>query len=135
MILNIKNIEDFIPQRNPILLVDNLISIINNTATISYVVKESIFVVEKYYMSKYGLIEHVAQSSALYYGFLHGKSIGMIGMIKKLEINNNLFLGSKIITKITIIKEIGNLVSVNSESFLNNLSVMKCEMLLNFEKK
>jgi len=135
LVSNIEEVKKFIPQRHPIVMVDNLISITNNTATTSYEINDSVFLNKNKFMNKYGLIEHVAQSSALFYGYLHGKSFGMIGKIKNLEICDDLILGTIITSEITIIKEIGNLVSVYTESYSNNISLMKSEMLLNFEKK
>jgi 3-hydroxymyristoyl/3-hydroxydecanoyl-(acyl carrier protein) dehydratase len=134
LVSNFHEVKNFIPQRNPILMVDNLICIVENTATTSYKITNSIFTNDKNIMNKYGLIEHVAQSSALFYGYLHGKSFGMIGKIKDLQICDDLFVDSLITSKISIIKEIGNLVSVTTESYLNQIIIMKSEMLLNFEK-
>ena len=134
LVSNFHEVKNFIPQRNPILMVDNLICIVENTATTSYKIKESIFTNDKNIMVKYGLIEHVAQSSALFYGYLHGKSFGMIGKIKNLQICNDLIVDTLITSKISIIKEIGNLVSVTTESYHDQLIIMKSEMLLNFEK-
>lgn len=131
---NILEIQKYIPQRKPILMVDNLICIVENTATTTYKIKESVFTNDNSIMNKYGLIEHVAQSSALFYGYLHGKSFGMIGKIKDLQICDDLNVDSLITSKISIIKEIGNLVSVITESYLDQLIIMKSEMLLNFEK-
>jgi 3-hydroxymyristoyl/3-hydroxydecanoyl-(acyl carrier protein) dehydratase len=134
LVSNFHEVKNFIPQRNPILMVDNLICIVENTATTTYKIKESIFTNDSNIMNKYGLIEHVAQSSALFYGYLHGKSFGMIGKIKDLQICDDLIVDSLITSKISIIKEIGNLVSVITESYHDQEIIMKSEMLLNFEK-
>jgi hypothetical protein len=50
------------------------------------------------------------------------------------KICDDLNVDSLITSKISIIKEIGNLVSVTTESYLDQLIIMKSEMLLNFEK-
>lgn len=134
LVSNVQEVKKYIPQRIPILMVDNLISIVESTAITSYEIKDSIFLYDKKIMNKYGIIEHVAQSAALFYGYMHGKSFGMIGKIKNLEICDNLIQGALIMTRITIIKEIGNLVSVITESYSDNMTIMKSEMLLNFDK-
>ena len=86
------NILDLIPQRAPIVMVDEFLGIQENLSRTRLTVsKENIFV-DNDRMSECGLIEHIAQSAAARVGYIHKINnqpvpIGYIGSVNNFELN------------------------------------------------
>ena len=64
------NILDLIPQRAPIVMVDEFLGIDNNVSKTRFTVKEENIFVDNNQLSECGLIEHIAQSAAARVGFI-----------------------------------------------------------------
>ena len=127
------NILDLIPQRPPMVMVDNLISCNENiTITKLLIRKENIFCSNGFFTEP-GLIENIAQSAAARVGYFNKLNdteplIGFIGAIKELNI---FFLPkelTEINTEITIESEILGFTLIHGKIFSDNKIVASCEM-------
>jgi predicted hotdog family 3-hydroxylacyl-ACP dehydratase len=103
----------YIPQRDPFVMVDQLYSI-DNTKVISgfTITKENVLVEDKTFQEG-GLIENMAQTTALFAGYKAanlGKEapIGYIAGIKEVVIHKLPLLGDVLQTKAEIINELMN---------------------------
>ncbi|WP_068595634.1 hypothetical protein [Vaginella massiliensis] len=106
-----KTIQRFIPQRDPIVMVDALYHYDEREVLGGLTVKqENIFFLDGC-LNEPGLIEHMAQTVALHTGFRfylknQPAPTGYIGSIKSIEIMRLPKLGEKIVTSAEILQEV-----------------------------
>ncbi len=101
------SIEDLIPQRKPIIMVDKLLKIDEESAISSFLPKKDNIFVENQHFSGSGLIENMAQTAAAHAGYWAQKqntkaSVGFIGGIKNFEMYFSPDSQKEIITEIKI---------------------------------
>lgn len=128
-----KLIESFIPQRNPIVMVDKLIEYSENKIIGGLQVSESNIFVENNILKEPGLIEHMAQTVALHTGFQfflknQKAPTGYIGSIKKINIERLPLVNEQITTEVTIIQEFLGVTLVEIVSRCNNEIISKGEL-------
>jgi len=118
------NILDFIPQRNPMVMVDSLISCSENHIVTQLTLREeNIFLDNKGFNSS-GLMENMAQTAAARTGYLLKKypgsankivPVGVIGSIKNFKAYLLPPKGSKIITSVHVVYEVMNATRVKGK--------------------
>ena len=96
-----EEISKYLPQREPILMVDKLIDINDNGCEDALTVSDA------------ALIEHTAQSGALFIGYqavMKGEPVplGMIGTINKFKIERLPLVGEEMRTTITMEAKVGD---------------------------
>ena len=132
------DIQLLIPQRDPIIMVDKVISHSkDNTDTLFTINKKNIFVVDNIFQSS-GVIEHIAQSAAASMGIETIESgnkplLGYIASIKNLTIHDLPKVGSVIKTKIIITNQINNIIIVTGVSKVEGKSIASCELRVYIE--
>lgn len=130
-----KQIELFIPQRAPFIMIDNLLEATDNRFESDFLISPDNIFLEKEELREFALIENIAQTSAAGIGFLNiGKEDipvdGFIGGIKKLVIYDLPKVNDKIYTIVTKITQLGNMYLLKGESFLNEKKLIECEVKL-----
>lgn len=126
-------VQEYIPQRDPIVMVDSLVDIENDFIRTEVIIGEgNMFALSNKKISYYGVIEHIAQSYALAHGYLYGSDIGMIGKITSLNTFEEPYEDRLITTEITVMQNFQNLVLINANSFQDNKKIIFCEMYLHF---
>ena len=113
------SILDLIPQRAPIVMVDEFLGIDNNVSRTRFTVKEENIFVDDNQLSECGLIEHIAQSAAARVGFIFKSKqqpipIGYIGSVNNFELNKLPQVGDDISTTIEIIQEVFNITLIKA---------------------
>lgn len=107
----IKNyaIEELIPQRAPIIMVDELVDVNADEAVSSFTVREgNLFLDGNGLLKETGIIEHIAQSASAVYGYESRSCgnakppIGYIGEVKHFKCKRCPVTGEKLVT--TLIK-------------------------------
>ncbi|MCQ2059899.1 MAG: hypothetical protein MJY71_08775 [Bacteroidaceae bacterium] len=100
--------QDLLPQKDPMVMIDNLISCDSQTAVALFTVKDgNIFCNNDTFVSA-GLLEVFAQTAAARIGWLNRDNIkiGTIGGVSRLDISKNkIKIGQKIISTITVLSE------------------------------
>ncbi|HUH46847.1 MAG TPA: hypothetical protein VLZ54_06820 [Arenibacter sp.] len=104
-------IEDLIPQKDPFVMVDKLFHFSEKKVISGLTIPPTNLFVDKGYFIAAGLIEHMAQSVALYTGYQYylkneAPPTGYIGAIKSARILELPQLGQELITTATILHEI-----------------------------
>ena len=127
-------ITDLIPQRDPIIMVNRIISA-NDTLTVtSFRIEESNIFCSGGYFQEPGLIENIAQSAAAGAGFERMEngmdfSTGYIGGIKNLEVFQLPEVGEEIETSVEVIHTIFNVKIVNGEvRKTDGIMCARCEL-------
>ncbi|MEJ7587131.1 MAG: 3-hydroxyacyl-ACP dehydratase [Ferruginibacter sp.] len=107
MNLPTKNIELLIPQREPFVMIDELLSFDDQTTRSSFLIKKDNIFVENERFGEPGLLENIAQTAAARAGYISRISnqlveIGYIGAVKNLVIHSLPSVHDKLVTEITV---------------------------------
>lgn len=133
-------IAEFIPQKHPIVMVDELLYCDEKKTVSRFTIdKENIFV-RNGKLREPGIIENMAQTGALKAGYesrLLGIEpvVGFIGAIKDLKIYMLPVIGSEIRTEICITNEVFNITIIRATTFCNEILIAECEMKIAIQKK
>ncbi len=118
----IQEIQQFIPQSFPFVMVDEIVSFSESTLESTMTPVEDNIFVKQGVFTEPGLIENMAQTIALHTGFdcfLNNKPtpLGFIGSIKKIEIKSLPKSNQTITTKAEILQEFAGVSLVQVSSF------------------
>ena len=133
-------IKTFIPQREPMHMVDKLFSVSETDVETGLTVAESNIFVENGVFAETGLIEHIAQSAATFAGYndwINHRPIvlGYIAEIKKFALQAPLpKVGDNIETSMSVISQAMNITLMNAESKINGATVAVCKMKIFMDK-
>lgn len=125
ILLPITNIKHLLPQKEPFVMVDELLSFSKTKAISSLTIQENNLFFEKNSFLEVGMIENMAQSVALHTGydfFLRGEKAptGYLGSIKKIELFYLPKLNEKITTEIQILHKFLDVTLVEIKVFNEN---------------
>ncbi|MBR4052776.1 MAG: hydroxymyristoyl-ACP dehydratase [Alistipes sp.] len=114
------SIEELIPQRAPIVMVDRLTSIEEGVSYTELEVRADNLFVERGVLSECGLIEHIAQSAAARIGYLfrmRGEAvpIGYIGSVNQFALGRLPRVGERLTTAIRVLQEVYQVSLVEAE--------------------
>ena len=115
------DITRLIPQRTPILMVDELIRVEGDEADTSFEVKADNYFIEKEHLAEVGLIEHIAQSASAFAGYKAMEAgateppVGLIGEIKRFHCYRCPRVGETLHTVIRMGAEVGGVTLLSGE--------------------
>lgn len=132
------NILDLIPQRTPIVMVDEFLGMDNNVSRTRFTVYNDNIFVSNGEFSECGLIEHIAQSAAARVGYIFKSKnlpipIGYIGSINNFVIYQNPKVGEAINTTIEIIQEVFNITLIQAYCHIDGKEIASCRMKIFLE--
>jgi len=134
---NIINIHNYLPHREPMLMVDYILELTKENVMTSFLITEDNIFVHDNEFAESGLIENMAQtcSSILGQSFFENpnadtKVIGFITNIKKIEIFSLPKVGDKIISKASLISQYENICHIFCETFHNDELLIRAEINL-----
>ncbi|MDR3251468.1 MAG: pseudouridylate synthase [Tannerella sp.] len=130
------NIVDLLPHRPPFIMVDKLIYYDPIVAKTVFTVREDNLFCENGYMEEAGLIENIAQTCAARTGYKEKTEpqrsgeikIGVIGMIKKIDILRKPRIGETLVTTTRFEEEIFNATIVSSTVETGCETIATCEL-------
>ena len=133
------DIVRYIPQRDPIVMVDILVSVSDKVTETSFVVKAGALFVEDGVLQEAGLIENIAQTAAAGVGYQCAVNnvevpVGFIGAVKNLTIDYLPKVGEEIRTRVEVLEEIFDMSLIKGESFVGDKPVLVCEMKIVLKK-
>jgi predicted hotdog family 3-hydroxylacyl-ACP dehydratase len=128
-------IENYIPQRAPFIMIDNLVEVTAETFTTDFRILPGNIFVEKGVLREFALIENIAQSSSAGLAILKmssGKKTtdGFIGGISKLILYDLPCVNETIDTIVRLIAQIENMFLVKGENYVNGRKLLECELKL-----
>ena len=131
------DIQDLLPQRPPILMVDRLLSADDKQAETELLVRADNIFVENGTLKAYAIIENMAQTCAAQLGYadvyVNGKKdvrIGYIGSVKRMQIDASPRVGESLRTRMEVVEDFGDLKLVTAESFVNNHRIAVAELTI-----
>ena len=122
-----------IPQRAPIVMVDSLLYFEESKVISGLTVSEDNMFVQNGFLTEPGLIEHIAQTVALYTGYhFYINNIpapeGYIGAIKSVTIEKLPKVNMQIETEVEILQEIMGVTLVQGTTTLNDEVIVTAQM-------
>jgi len=135
MIITKQKIENYIPQRPPFVMIDNLVEASEEMFQSDFkIVPDNIFL-DSGYLREFALIENIAQTSSAglavtkkYIGTK--KPEGYLGGISKLKLYELPRLNDSIYTIVNLLARFENMFLMKGVNYLDGRMLMECEMKL-----
>ncbi|MEL5895445.1 beta-hydroxyacyl-ACP dehydratase [Bacteroides sp. GD17] len=128
-------IERLIPQRDPIVMVDELIEVREEVAVTGLTVRtDNYFIDEEGLLAEPGLIEHIAQSASAFAGYraisagATDPPVGYIGEVKKFHCYRRPQPGEELHTTITMGAEMAGVTIITGETRIADEIVADTQM-------
>lgn len=123
----------FIPQREPMVMVENLHKAEGGQTIGSLQINESNLFCKDGFLQEPGLIENIAQTAAVGVGFEYrndNKDVptGYIGAVQKLTIHKLPKIGEVIFTEVNVEHKVFNTTLINGKITCNNELIADCSM-------
>ncbi len=124
---------DLIPQRAPIVMVDEFLSMENNISKTCLTIRQDNIFVDDDIFSECGIIEHIAQSAAARVGFIFKSQakeipLGYIGSVNDFTLVKTPRINDVIETGITVIQEVFNITLIEAICHVGNEKIASCRM-------
>ena len=122
-----------IPQKYPIIMVDTLYEWYPDRAITGLTIRSDNIFCEDGVFREFGIIEHIAQSAALKSGYEQSTnnappSVGYIGSIKNFTLHSLPSVGDNLITTITILHIVGDVLVLHGKVESEIKPIADCEM-------
>ncbi len=126
-------VGNLIPQKFPFVMVDKVLSFEENFITSGFTIEETNIFIKNNTFQEAGLIEHMAQSVALYTGYQfylknEPPPTGYIGAIKSIEIFELPKVNDQLITKVNVLHEFSGVTLVDISVLLNEVEIARGQM-------
>jgi 3-hydroxyacyl-[acyl-carrier-protein] dehydratase len=133
MLVHRNDIQNFIPQRAPIVMIDNLIEADEHHAVTSFKVqRDNVFSADGCFMEP-GLVENIAQTAAAHAGYQCVQKklpvpLGFIAAIRKLSIQTLPVVDSELKTTVRIVNNVMNVTIIEGKVEVSDRMICQCEM-------
>ena len=119
----ISKIEELIPQRSPIMMVDELLDVVDTECTCCLEVRsDNYFMEDDGQLAEPGVIEHIAQSASAFAGYIATSQgatkppVGYIGEVKNFSLKRRPKLGEVLMTQICMGATIGGVTIISAST-------------------
>lgn len=129
-----EDIKQLIPQRDPIMMVDALVSAEGDVCETELTVRDNnFFIDEDGLLAETGLVEHIAQSASAFAGYrcvVKGEPapVGYIGEVKKFHCYRRPAIGEVLRTTITMGAEVNGITIITGEVRVGDQTVADTQM-------
>ena len=128
-------IENYIPQREPFIMVDNLVNATSEKFETNFRVLPGNIFVENGILREFALIENIAQSSSVGLAItmmnIEKKNVdGFIGAISKLKLYDLPSVNDTIYTIVNLMAQFENMFLLKGKNYLNGKILLECEIKL-----
>lgn len=133
MLAGKENIQSYIPQRPPFVMIDELVGSDETSTRTSFTVRADNIFVEGGLLKEPALVENIAQTAAARAGYITTKEnlpvlIGYIGAIKDLEIFKLPKISDNLETEIVIKTQVFDVTLISGTVRCNGELLAQCEM-------
>ncbi len=133
MLASKEEITRFIPQRDPIVMVHNLIEATDKTSVTEFFIEpDNVFVFEGH-LQEPGMVENIAQTAAVYIGYQFMLKnlpipIGYIAAIQDLKVEALPAVKSKLVTRVNVTNRVLDVTVVQGVVEVDGKILCSCEM-------
>ena len=139
MLVSKEQILSVLPQRPPIVMVDELLYTDETTTRCGFTVLASNIFAENGVFGEPGLVENIAQTAAAGVGYKASQTkepvpVGYIGAIKDLHIFSLPKIGDHLVTEVSVVNKVFDVTLVNGSIYCNDTLAATCEMKIFISK-
>lgn len=132
-------IKTFIPQREPMLMVDALYQCDGTSVETGLTIAADNLFVDGKLFSESGMIEHIAQSAAAFAGYndwINKRPIvlGYIAEIKKFALKTPAHAGDSLRSKLSVQSQAMNITLMNAVTTINGVEAATCKIKIFMDK-
>jgi predicted hotdog family 3-hydroxylacyl-ACP dehydratase len=134
MLIDKQNIKNYIPQREPFIMLDSLLEANDEVFKGSFQILESNLFLKAGMLSDACLIESIAQTCAAGFGYLGQADesaeprLGFIGAISKLEVFAHASIHDEVTTTVQVLSKFDQIYLVEGVAESNGVQLIKCQM-------
>lgn len=134
MLIDKENIKTYIPQREPFILIDELVSADEKGFNSRFKVQTDTIFIENDTLSESALVENIAQTCAAGFGYLGSLSgggearLGFIGAVSRLEVFFSAKTRDQLETSVEIVNSFENIHLIEGIAKCNGVELLKCQM-------
>lgn len=126
-------VKDLIPQKAPFVMIDKMLAFEDNAITAGLTIAADNIFVENGRFNESGIVEHMAQSVALYTGYQfylknEPAPTGYIGSVKDVVILELPLPGEDIVTEVNVLHEFMGVTLVDIVTKRNNIQIASGQM-------
>jgi predicted hotdog family 3-hydroxylacyl-ACP dehydratase len=126
-------VHDLIPQKAPFVMIDKMLVFGENTITAGLTIAPDNIFVENGRFNESGIVEHMAQSVALYTGYQfylknEPAPTGYIGSVKDVVILELPLPGEDLVTEVNVVQEFMGVTLVDIITKRNNIQIASSQM-------
>lgn len=139
-ILKGEELLQLIPQRPPIVMVDKLYGVDEDSSYSGLSIQPDNIFCQSGYLAEVGLIEHIAQSAAARVGYIckqKGEAVplGFIGSVDKFKLYKQPTVGSELYTEIKVMQELGDITLISGKISVADEEIAECRMKIFLKKE
>lgn len=134
MLIDKQNIKQFIPQREPFVMIDTLISADPKEFMSSFKIMGNNIFLDDGILSAAALVENIAQTCAAGFGYINSLSgsgeaqLGFIGAVSKLNVLHLPVDGDTLKTEIDVLNTFDNINLIQGAVRTNDKKLLECQM-------
>ena len=133
MLANREDILKFIPQRRPIVMVHQLASADDDSATTQFDIEPDNVFIDNGSFAEPGMVENIAQTAAVHIGYQCSRKnipipIGYIAAIKDLKVKGLPLVNSTITTSVKVVNKVLDITVVQGMITQGSETLCTCEM-------
>ncbi len=135
MKINKEQIESYIPQRAPFIMIDHLVVATPDRFETDFTILEDNIFLDEGILREFALIENIAQTSAVGLSYTNSLTAnepveGFIGAISKLKVYDLPKINDTIQTIVRPKAQLGNMFLLTAENFVDGKKLLECEVKL-----
>lgn len=135
MIVSKAEIEQYIPQRAPFIMIDNLVQATPEKFETDFRILPNNIFIDEGILREFAVIENIAQTASaglsVFNRYSGGEPVdGMIGSISKLKLYELPRVGETVYTVVYLVARLQNMFLLKGESFINERKLIECELKL-----
>jgi predicted hotdog family 3-hydroxylacyl-ACP dehydratase len=124
---------EFIPQRDPVVMIDKLIHCDHEKIISGLTIEPGNIFFHDGFFSESGMVENIAQTAAAGVGYIckqenKNVSVGFIASIKDLKLFHLPVAGDEIITEVNVTNQVMQVSIIKGTIFRNGVTMAECEM-------
>lgn len=128
-----QDIKQWIPQRMPFIMVDELVSCSEEVSVTKFEIRKENIFFNGVDIEEVALVENIAQTAAARIGFLSAQEnkpvpVGFIGAVQQLKIRRKPVLHEVLQTKVTMKNQIFNASIIEGVITIHDEEIASCEM-------
>lgn len=134
MLVDKENITQYIPQRKPFIMIDELVSCDEGKFETRFEVLADNVLCKDGTLSESAMVENVAQSCAAGFGYIktqsgeRGDGLGFIGAVSKLKNHQLPKAGDQLNTQIEVLNQFESIHLIQGSVFVNEELMLQCQM-------